>query len=288
MIVRTTEKVRGEIVLPTLSGVSIKPGQQFNVDQSKFYEADIQGALKLGFLIIEEQGEFSEDSSRIKIRNLSKKNVNFTTGVKESINLSPGESMFVTNDQVSDDLIQRLISANVLSVETEAIVLKDYQKNTEKKATEAKIATKEKKETVIEEEAVQDNSQKTNIGAWDAQEQTMLSQEESKKKVQKQYAQTEVDVMGDMKKAAKKGKKAGRPKKKSLDTLINMIDLEPKENTENTAAAKAVSKKSTKTNPLVEEKTHEGPALVFDNSGKELEFIDDAAKKPIQNNTEIE
>lgn len=135
MILRVTNAIKnGEMVLPTI-GYAVKAGVQLTISDEKFYNNDIQAALRRGLVeIVNKEGhEDSEFAKKILIRNISGKPLGL-----DNISLLVNEESYISEKEYQSTNVQTAINTGMIEADLPL----------RKEAKKAKSNTKASKENL--------------------------------------------------------------------------------------------------------------------------------------------
>jgi hypothetical protein len=218
---KVTDKIKkGEIVLPTI-GYAVKAGALLTLDKEKSRHSDIRFALTKGYLELTPGQEQEDDSSQIKIRNVTRRPI-----VVGGIQLAANEIVGISKDELESTGVQTAKKAGLISVEepetqpeketvsepataepevpvekpkktkkTQKRAKKQAKAEVEEKPREKKISDEDPiaRQYIQSEKAKEEALNPANMRTWDPQQQRMLSKDESLRKVVKRVS-TDEDI----------------------------------------------------------------------------------------------
>lgn len=189
IVVKVTNKIKGEFIVPTLSDASISPGQTYNIDESEYHNSDIKKALALGFLSIPDDSVIPEKSieKTIKLKNKTSNNIVIRLSEGENVNIEPKKAIFVDMSVIEGEpVIQAFLNQGILEMisgidgpDDDGTADKIEENNTDDTDNTDKEVVSEDTDT----DTTDTDTTDTMPTAWDPRQKKSLSNEEAYKQM---------------------------------------------------------------------------------------------------------
>tara|TARA_Y100000034_G_C6845473_1_gene382974 strand:+ start:93 stop:917 length:825 start_codon:yes stop_codon:yes gene_type:complete len=167
MIVKVAADFRGELILAPI-GYPVTSNDIVHLKEDQFSSTDVQLAIQRGWLTVE--GEFilkkKSTLGKVKAKNITGRPLSVG-----DVSFNADEMKFLTDDQVSEAVVQDAIRMNMIKIE--ALELDSLVKEKKAKAVKPEVPVPE---------ILRAEDPETTIRTWDASAEELMDKEETKKK----------------------------------------------------------------------------------------------------------